>query len=66
MKAGDKIEFLSDKQTERGPSAGFIKLSCGKQILVRHSNVSEEFCVDDLIVERKTEHHKGGTLWVCS
>ena len=63
-KAGDRVEFLSDRQTEKGPSAGKITISRGTQILISHSDCSEEFCVDDLVIDRKTRHHRGGTLWV--
>lgn len=64
--AGDCIEFLSDKQTEKGPSAGTIHISCGKQLLVKHSDCTEEFNTDNLEIVRKTKGHDGRTLWMCS
>ena len=64
--AGDNIEFLSDKQTEKGPIAGIISISTGNRILVKHSDSSEEFCVDELLINKKTRHRKGGRLWVCA
>lgn len=63
MKAGDHVEFLSDKQTEKGPSVGTIKISRGNQVLISHSDCSEEFNAADLHVHKKTTHHRGGTLW---
>lgn len=63
-KAGDHVAFLSDKQTEKGPSSGVITISCGKQILINHSDCSEEFSVDSLVINKKTRHHKGGVLWM--
>jgi|GEM_PF-4020521 len=62
--AGDYVEFLSDKQTEKGPSAGKISISCGNRILVRHSDTTEEFVVENLLVKKRTKHRKGGVLWI--
>ena len=64
MKAGDYVEFLSDKQTEKGPSAGTVSISRGSQIIIRHSDCTEEFNSSDLVIHKKTTHHKGGTLWI--
>ena len=64
MKAGDYVEFMSDRQTEKGPSAGVIKISRGNDLLIKHSDCTEEFRADQLIVERETTHRKGGVLWM--
>lgn len=64
MQAGDYVEFMSDRQTEKGPSAGKIKISRGDDLLIEHSDCTEEFKASQLQVERKSEHRKGGTLWV--
>lgn len=63
MKAGDYVEFLSDKQTEKGPSSGKIKISMGDQLLIEHSDCTEEFKRSKLQVHKQTTHHKGGILW---
>lgn len=64
MKVGDYIEFLSDRQTEKGPSIGFVKTIVGTRVLIQHSDCSEEFNYNQLIVKKKTTHHDGGTLWI--
>ncbi len=64
MQAGDHVEFMSDKQTEKGPSAGVIRISMGDQILIEHSDTKEEFHISELDIVRKTTHHKGGVLWI--
>jgi hypothetical protein len=66
MKAGDYVEFLSDKQTEKGPSSGSILISRGRLVVIEHSDCQEEFNTDNLLVHKKTTHHKGGILWQLS
>lgn len=63
MKAGDSVEFMSDRQTEKGPSGGSVRISRGNDVLIRHSDCEEEFNAADLHVHKKTTHHRGGTLW---
>ncbi|NCD13707.1 MAG: hypothetical protein EOL92_00555 [Bacteroidia bacterium] len=65
-KAGDHVEFLSDMQTEKGPSAGVITISCGNKILVKHSDTTEEFIINNLMVVKRTTHNNGNTLWMLS
>ncbi|MCK4843074.1 MAG: hypothetical protein KAT04_14530 [Methylococcales bacterium] len=64
MQAGEHVEFLSDKQTEKGPSAGTIRISMGDKILIEHSDTKEEFKISELDIIRKTTHRKGGVLWM--
>lgn len=65
-KAGDYIEFLSDRQTDKGPSSGIITISSGEKILLKHSDCTEEFDVGDLVIVKKTKHRNGGILWICN
>lgn len=38
MRAGDCAEFLSDRQTEKGPSSGTITDVTGDHVTIRHSD----------------------------
>jgi len=63
METGDYVEFLSDRQTEKGPSTGKIKSSMGGKLLIEHSDCVEEFTLAGIQIHKKTTHRKGGVLW---
>ena len=65
MKIGDAVEFRSDQQTEKGPSAGRVTERVDTLVTILHSDhPGEVFDVRDLRVNRLTTHHKGGPLWM--
>jgi hypothetical protein len=62
----DKIEFLTDAQTEKGPSAGsVVKVNYREEwCLIRHSDhPGERFDFAKVIVARTTKAHDGRRLW---
>lgn len=63
---GDKIEFLTDAQTEKGPSAGSV-IKCNYRenwCLIRHSDhPGERFDFAKVIVARTTKAHDARRLW---
>ena len=61
---GDKIEFSSDLQTEKGPSAGSCIFSDGHSVAIRHSDCVEWFDPVDIEVKRITTSHDGKKLWI--
>jgi uncharacterized protein YukJ len=73
FKLGDLVEFLSDKQTEKGPSSGSIieidtdeKSGTQISIVVKHSDCPKEvFHLSHLNVNRKVEREDGKVLWIC-
>lgn len=64
MNEGDLVEFKSDLQTEKGPSAGKIVERFSGHVNIEHSDCIEMFNVGDLIIEKETTHHRGGKLWI--
>lgn len=65
MKAGNHVEFRSDQQTEKGPSAGLVEYVNGSQVAIRHSDTVEWFDKTTLRVERESKHYKTGRpLWL--
>jgi hypothetical protein len=66
-KVGDKVEFRSDIQTEKGPSAGSV-IAVDRNALtatIRHSDhPGETFKWRDVEVEYYTIAHDGRPLWV--
>lgn len=40
---GDHVEFLSDRQTEKGPSGGRVVIVEGSKVAIRHSDAVEWF-----------------------
>lgn len=62
---GDFVEFESDRQTEKGPSAGRVTKVEGGFVTIQHSDdPGERFEISALTVKRKTTHHEGGILWI--
>lgn len=43
MKPGDYVEFLSDRQTEKGPSMGRVVSISNDRVTIRHSDCTEDF-----------------------
>ena len=64
MQPGDHVEFLSDRQTDKGPSAGAVRGVNNGKVLISHSDCNESFRVSDLMIHMETTHHKGGVLWL--
>lgn len=63
---GDKIEFLTDAQTEKGPSGGsVVKVNYREEwCLIRHSDhPGERFEFAKVIVARTTKAQDGRRLW---
>ena len=69
IKVNDHVEFMSDLQTEKGPSAGTVIQviqNIAKQVVIRHSDhPGETFIIEDLIIQKETMY-KGGPekLWI--
>lgn len=66
MRINDHVDFTSDLQTEKGPSAGFITNVDTKQVTIKHSDhPGEVFDIETLIVLKKTSY-KGSQeiLWI--
>jgi len=64
FQVGDHIEFLSDEQTEKGPSTGVVEIVDSNRIVINHSDITEEFFINDLSINRKSKHYNGKTLWI--
>lgn len=66
MKIGDAVEFLSDRQTEKGPSAGRVIERSHKTVTIEHSDHPGEcFAAAKLSVERLSKHYMDGApLWM--
>lgn len=65
IKEGDWVEFDSDRQTDKGPSSGKVIKVEGDEVTIRHSDdPGEVFSIAALKVKLKTEHYRGGTLWI--
>jgi hypothetical protein len=65
IKVGDWVEFASDWQTEKGPSSGKVVKVEGDSVTIAHSdNPGEIFSIPALKVKQRTEHYRGGTLWI--
>jgi hypothetical protein len=65
-KIGDKVEFLSDRQTEKGPSSGTVLAvdRDTKTATIRHSDhPGETFRWSDVSARRFTIAHDGRPLW---
>jgi hypothetical protein len=63
IKVGDLIEFLSDSQTDKGPSLGVVKAINGGKALINHSDTFELFVIKDLLISKKITHNRVGTFW---
>lgn len=66
MRAGDVCEFISDRQTEKGPSRGTIIVSTDASVTISHSDhPGEEFSKNALRVKGEFRHKDGvRKLWV--
>lgn len=66
-RAGDTIEFRSDRQTEKGPSSGSVT-SVDRQArtaVIRHSDhPGESFCWKDVKVAYCRLRGPGNTFWM--
>ena len=62
---GDWVEFASDWQTEKGPSSGKVVKVEGDIVTIAHSDdLGEDFSISKLKVKARTQHYRGGTLWI--
>lgn len=65
---GDVVEFLSDRQTEKGPSSGRV---CGVDYetgicMIRHSDGDEAFTMKNVLVKkyiRRNPNNHGLPYW---
>jgi len=64
MAEGDRIEFQSDLQTDKGPAAGIVLVRDGNQVAIKYSEGVEWFDVADLQVLELTTTPDGCTLWL--
>lgn len=66
MRAGDCVEFISDLQTEKGPSTGYIAEVDDTTVRIRHSDhLGESFESTELIVKMETRYRDGlRKLWI--
>ena len=68
MRVGDCVEFLSDRQTEKGPSAGTVTKRDGNKVVIKHSDhPGEEFDISTLRMRGELRHRDGiSKLWLLS
>lgn len=66
IRVGDVCEFMSDRQTEKGPSSGTIIISTDTSVTISHSDhPGEEFSKANLRVKGEFRHKDGlRKLWV--
>ena len=65
MKEGDLVEFLSDKQTEKGPSSGKIVDVDGDKVVIAHSDDPVEvFFAQEIKVHSRNVNDDGKILWL--
>lgn len=57
-RVNDVVEFLSDKQTEKGPSAGYVKSVNYKKntCVISHSDTEEDFYCPTVRVLKYVRH----------
>jgi hypothetical protein len=63
---GDKVEFLSDRQTEKGPSAGTVRRANWQSgmVTIRHSDhPGEEFDWARVAIKKFALAKDGRPLW---
>jgi hypothetical protein len=65
FKVDDQIEFLSDKQTEKGPSSGKVVAVGNKDtVIIKHSDdPGELFTSSKLLVKSRTMKPGGIVHW---
>lgn len=66
MRTGDVVEFMSDMQTEKGPSAGTVTRVHGNEVVIRHSDHPGETFNKTKLITKGCFRHKDGVrvLWV--
>lgn len=66
MRCGDCAEFISDRQTEKGPSSGTITSVRGNEVIIKHSDhPGEVFAKDKLRVKGEVRYRDGKRkLWI--
>lgn len=50
MAEGDRVEFQSDLQTDKGPATGIVLVRDGNKVAIKYSEGVEWFNVNDLRV----------------
>lgn len=64
IQPGDIVEFLSDLQTEKGPSSGACAANHGDVIIIDHSDVyGDRFKTGDLRIKYFKKHGDGKRYW---
>ena len=68
MREGDCVEFISDKQTEKGPSSGTVTNVTADNVTIQHSDhPGETFSKRKLRVKGEVRHRDGiRKLWLLS
>ena len=66
IKQFDSVEFCSDIQTEKGPSAGMVVCKVEDYVIISHSDTpGEAFKINDLLVKRKSKDYRTNKpLWI--
>jgi hypothetical protein len=66
MRSGDVVEFMSDMQTEKGPSSGTVISIMPGEVVIRHSDhPGENFDTSHLMVKGEYRHKDGlRKLWI--
>jgi phage-related protein (TIGR01555 family) len=65
IREGDKVEFDSDRQTEKGPSGGkVVKVNGGKVVIAHSDDPGEEFEIAELSVNRLGRDKDGVLVWI--
>lgn len=64
MAPGDIIEFVSDQQTDKGPSSGTCIANDGATVTLSHSDINDDsFLISDLTVNYCRNRSKFGNAY---
>jgi hypothetical protein len=64
MAEGDRVEFQSDIQTDKGPATGIVLVRDGNQVAIKYSEGVEWFEAPNLNVLELTTDAEGNKLWL--
>ena len=64
MAEGDRVEFQSDLQTDKGPATGKVLVRDGDQVAIKYSDGVEWFDLGTLQVLELTTGADGYRLWL--
>ena len=64
IQPGDIVEFLSDLQTEKGPSSGTCVANHGDVVIIDHSDAyGDSFKIKELRVKHFKKYEDGRRYW---